>query len=139
MLLFVGGLISLRNVFYFSSSDYDSSIDRVNNVLLSGSAICNSTVWVECEDKFCDVQMMRNAVVTFAESTTDDKIFVERSACPVDDTNDNDILKAGYWNMAVQVTIILMTIAFSMFQGRQQTIIDEDILTASDYAIQVLK
>lgn len=141
LFLFLGGLFSLRNILYFSSDDYDNQEDRVrNNLILRGSAICETSVWVECEDGFCDIDRMKNADVTYAQSVYDESmIFVERNGCPVSDSNDNDILKAGYWNMAVQIFLILATIAFSLFQSLQQTIIDEDILTASDYALQVLK
>ena len=140
LFLFIGGLFSIRNIIYFASDDYDDQIGRVNTWLLRGSAICNSTLWVECEDEFCNLERMEGAGVTYAQSLTDENmIFVQRSACPVSDSNDNDLLKAGFWNMAVQILLILTTIVFSIFQSRQQTIIDEDILTASDYAIQVLK
>ncbi len=140
LLLFFGGILSLRNILYFNSNDYDIQQNRVNNAILRGSAVCNTHFWVECEEGFCDIDRMTGVDVTYAQAVDDDsRIFVERSGCPVSDSNDNDILKAGYWNMAVQVFLITATMLFSLYQSRQQTIMDEDIITASDYAIQVLK
>ncbi len=85
---------------------------------------------------------MTGADVTYATTTTDDGknlTFVQRLNCPNQDSNDNDILKAGLCNLATMCALILITMAFTFFQSRQQKVYDEDQCTASDYSVRILK
>jgi hypothetical protein len=82
---------------------------------------------------------MRERGLTYARDDVNDLTFVQRLACPSSNTNDNDIFKAGMWSIFTLVVLIAITLGFSFFQSRQQTIMDEDQITASDYSVQVLK
>jgi len=137
--LFIGGLCGLRNIFYFFSEDYDNQQSRDIGWILKGSAICNSTEWVECEDGYCNTELMKEYDVTYATLDGGDTVFVQRLICPVSDTNDNDVLKAGLWNVGTLIVFAVITGVFTVFQRRQQTILDENAITASDYSIRVLK
>ena len=46
------GLLSLYNIIYFASDEYDSA-PKVKSLFLWGSAICSSTVWVPCPTCQC--------------------------------------------------------------------------------------
>ena len=142
MILFVGGLASARNIMYFNSSDYDERDDNFN-WMLKGSAICTTTEWVPCEENFCDVDRMKKADVTFASfdngADGDTTYFVQRLKCPVQDSNDSDILKAGLCNFGTLLIFILFTAAFYHFQSRQEKFLDENYVTAKDYSLRVLK
>ena len=48
VLLLVGGLLSLPNMIYFASDDYDANPDKNLPNLLQGSAICTDRTWVPC-------------------------------------------------------------------------------------------
>lgn len=141
LFLFVGGMFSLRNMIYFSSSDYDSFTPDPDGGFISLfasplSAVCTTKEWVRCEENFCHEERMRFKVVDYAIS--DNKFYVERNMCPVSDTNDNDTIKAGLWNISTVVVLMVLTVAFSIFQSKQQTVMDEDQVTASDYSIRVM-
>lgn len=138
--LLIGGLFSLRNIFYFFSDDYDIQNDRDINLLLRGSAICNSTEWLHCDTGYCELERLKLYGVTYATNTNGSgQTFVQRLKCPVDDTNDNDVLQAGIWNIITLLVFIIITLGFSKFQSRQQKVMDENVITASDYSIRVVK
>ena len=143
--LFVAGLCSLRNIIYFSTSDYrdpkaaNDSETRGISWILRGSAICDVKEWVPCEVGYCDLAQMEKYAVTYARDDEKDLTFVQRLGCPSSDTNDNDIFKAGMWSIFTIIVLIAITVGFSFFQSRQQTIMDEDQITASDYSVRVLK
>lgn len=143
LVLFVGGCLSLRNIFYFYSSDYDpyerdSDGGFVSWVASPMSAVCTTHEWVQCQEDFCDTDRLTKMSVVYAKDEND-TIFVQRSKCPVSDTNDNDVVKAGLWNLFTLVILMICTAAFSVFQKQQQTIMDEDKITVSDYSIRVMK
>jgi len=140
--LFIAGLFSLRNMIYFDSDDYDGGDYSPGGLLgltLRGSAVCNTTEWVICEQNYCDLNKMDSSQITYATETGGGGLtFVERLSCPHNDQDENAIWKAGLWSLCVGIIMIIITFTFNVYQSIQQTVIDEDVVTASDYSVRVL-
>jgi len=132
MALLLSYLASLPNVFYYYSEEYGGTENHQEGLGLSlkGSAICDNTIWVACEEDFCDVANMQKKYVNFG-TDKNGQIFVEKNNC-------NDVtLQTGLVNLGAFLVGALVIIIFTWYQSKRQTVADEDKITASDYSIWV--
>ena len=85
--LFITGLISIPNITYFSSKEYNGAGYEPLNWLLWGSAVCNITKWVTCEpsqenhNSWCNFETIKKAKIKYAVSSDHNQTFVQKSLC----------------------------------------------------------
>lgn len=78
MALMLSYLASLPNVFYYFSEEYGGTENHQEllDFSLKGSAICKNTIWVACEENFCDIANMKKRNINFV--TGDNEQFLSR-------------------------------------------------------------
>lgn len=136
------GFMSLYNIMYFASDDYDDSYNPDNvslqGISMRGSAVCASTDWVPCPDCKCETEW---------EGRYDDALPLERCSKVVGlDYNLTFALKNNCdgtrWQLAASNfgTVVFMAIAsllLGWFMRKEEIKFDEDEQTAQDYSIQI--
>eukprot|EP00980_Cylindrotheca_fusiformis_P007078 scaffold1482_cov120-Cylindrotheca_fusiformis.AAC.20 len=142
LLVFVSGLLSIANITFFASEDYQpiSNREAIMPTLVRGSAICTDTSWVACPTCICanndrlTAQEMRreDLLPTKRCQRVDGQVFVLKNEC-------GDIpLYVGMINYATVILFFLVTTVYmGGFLERQEIKFDEDEQTAQDYSVQV--
>ena len=122
--LFIAGTLNLPMVWYFWNYDADGQRDGIANVV-KGSAVCDDTEWVACED--CND--------AYAEKYPDYRLDGENvmiNAC-----NFEDWLVPGLFSYTASIVLLFVFGGFFSLQKRAEIVFDEEIQTASDYSIKV--
>jgi len=132
---FVAGCISIPNILYFESDEYDSS-DRDSsdrsliNFALQGSAVCRDTEWVlcpDCEGKSWD--SLSKGLFRYA-NTTDGLFFVLRNNCQIN-------YEQGIYAFATLTFAVLSIIIMNLVSRRREVQLDESQQTVTDYSVQI--
>jgi hypothetical protein len=141
-LVLISGLISVANIHFFASEDYQpiENRDAIFPSLVRGSAICTETSWVACPTCTCAT----NDRVTAQSLRQEDVLPLDR--CQVVDglvfslkNECGDIpLYVGMVNYATLILFFLVTTLYLGFFLKQQEVkFDEDEQTCQDYSVQV--
>lgn len=132
-ILFVAGLISTFNIYFFASVNYRN--EELSNPLLIGSAICTRTEWVPCLDCDCgdDTQGWKR---TNRCTVTEDGglTLVLKNQCL---EQPGFMWKLGLINYGAMVFMLLAILALGAYLKDQAAKFDEDEQTAQDYSIQI--
>jgi len=124
---------------YYDSSEYGPSVEEyTDNVLLQTSMLCPSTQWVPCPT--CTREQWNDNLDRIATTMVEAKdgsiasstlYFVLETTCaPLR-------WQEGVNHLVVVVFLFLGLIALGRYQKRMELSADEDILSASDYTIQI--
>ncbi len=123
--LLFAGILNLPLLSYYWNYA-EGGKDGISFVLKS-SAICDESEWVECES--CNTECK-----DYFPSYRLDGQNVLKNTC-----NFNDWAYPGIHSWVVSILLILSFLfAFFIYQKRAEIIFDEDIQTASDYAIKIV-
>ena len=145
MITLLAGIISLPNMMYFSSEEYQPTQYTKNFArLVQGSAICNYTTWVPCpncncsnsdewEDPTrCGIVDLANKDGEFgAAENNNNMTFALRNNCIA------PTITIGMVNYATMILTLLSTIGLAEFLRRSEVYFDEDEQTAQDYSIVI--
>ena len=136
----IAGLISIPNIQYFASNEYQpSEYSNGFSTLVQGSAICNYTSWVPCPTCNCtnlnewQDPTRCGIVVEFSDGGDSSNImtFTKRNECIGPTT------KIGMINFVTMLLTLLSTIGLAEFLRRSEITFDEDEQTAQDYSIVI--
>mmetsp|Transcript_38364 Transcript_38364/g.41590 ORF Transcript_38364/g.41590 Transcript_38364/m.41590 type:complete len:1014 (+) Transcript_38364:119-3160(+) len=132
VITFICGLLSLYNIIYFASDEYDpeQSIQHDNSTtdpFVRGSAVCSTTTWVPCPTCDCLDPEIRCA----RSNDGTKKIFALKNDCD-----------GTHWQLAASNfgTVIFMLVAvfvLGVYMRREEVKFDEDEQTAQDYSVQI--
>jgi len=126
------GFISLPNMLYFASDEYDSNKgDRA--VLTPGSAVCTSVDWVacptcECHDGFNPIEgsLPQNRCII-----EDGLTFAKKNTC------DGTKWDLPATNFAALIFMLISIMIIGWYMRREEVKFDEDEQTAQDYSIHI--
>ncbi|KAL7559500.1 hypothetical protein ACA910_010314 [Epithemia clementina (nom. ined.)] len=129
MLLFAG-LLNLRNMKYYASTDYSSNgQEHISSIFLKGSALCTTMEWVVCRD--CEPGDYELEELSRAGIAEDGSFLVQHNDC-----NGADLVQ-GMVNYATFFILLGSMIVMSYYLRVREVRADEDKLTATDYSVVV--
>ena len=145
LVCFVCGCISMGNILYFASQEYDSESEGILNMkdmFLKGSAACSSQEWVPCPECNCfdegeDIFALdllldeRCAVANATDTNGTQLIFGLKNNC------DGTKLSLAATNFATVVVMVICAMLMGWYLRREEERFDEDEQTAQDYSIQI--
>ncbi|KAL3924069.1 MAG: hypothetical protein SGILL_001273 [Bacillariaceae sp.] len=130
MILGAAGLLNIPLMVYFwNYADSGGNKDGVQYMGISSirsSAICDATVWVECES--CNADEYKDNFPSYRLDGTN----VRRNVCNFEDFNTSGIL-----SFAGTILLIVLAMIASQRQRKAEIVFDEAVQTASDYSIQI--
>jgi len=129
----IAGFLSIPNMIYFNSSEYDSGDRSSVPFGLGNAAICTDTDWVPCPTcKKSDWKFPRyNTVRRYATATSDESlIFALRNNCNINHTE-------AAWAFATLIFVVVSVIIMSLVSRRREVRLDESQQTTTDYSIEV--
>lgn len=131
ILTFLGGCLSIPNILFFASDNYDSKNQGGIREWLRGSAICTDTTYVICED--CSNHTFPDTRVGdgFNAATGQNATFYLRNNCNGATENQTFI------NLGVLALIALGLLVMNITIKRAEEAFDEDEQTAQDYSIVI--
>lgn len=128
---FIAGLVSVYNIVYFASSEYQPPEFTHNiSMLERGSAICTHTTWVPCVDCNCSEALQDPSFGMFPADrcATDAKYpeltFVLHNEC------DGTPWQLAACSFAAMVLTVFSTFLLSIYLKRQEVQFDLDEQTA---------
>jgi hypothetical protein len=137
------GFISLGNIIYYGSDEYDN-VDYVGEnyfttLSLRASAACSSQAWVPCPGCDCKdsensdwflLQSGRCANAIASDGITELR-FALKNNC------DGTKLSLAATNFATVVFMVISSLLLGLFMRRDEVKFDEDEQTAQDYSVQI--
>ena len=143
IILFLAGIISIPNLIYFYSNDYNptpifgnNTNYRISEFLLSTSAVCTDHIWVPCPN--CTIEQFshfpssyeRYAAETISNDDSSRRTFIK--------INDCHITKyAGISSYITMLFVCVSIFVVSKIIHSKQRLLDEQSQTSSDYSIEV--
>jgi len=141
----IAGLLSLYNIMYFASEEYDPNRvmgvglgDTYSNVFTIGSAMCRSVEWVPCPDCNCfsraegdtlsDWPLFRPNRCAIADGNL---TFVKKNNC------DGTPWQLAATNYAALLFLVLSVLWLGWYMSREETSFDEDEQTTQDYSMAI--
>lgn len=129
----IAGFISIPNMIYFNSSDYDGSGRSSVPFGLELGAICTDTEWVPCPT--CEESNWTfpryKSIRRYATAINDENlVFVLKNNC-------NITLHEAICAFAAMIFVVVSFIIMSIVSRRREVRLDEYQQTASDYSIEV--
>uniref|UniRef100_A0A7S4APN5 CSC1/OSCA1-like cytosolic domain-containing protein n=1 Tax=Pseudo-nitzschia australis TaxID=44445 RepID=A0A7S4APN5_9STRA len=149
LITFICGLISLPNIMYFASEDYDpvkaNGVHRnitFSNFLEIGSATCHTTEWVPCLECECRVSgdsgsqqgrfpQSRCSNSTLTDGTSTPLVFALKNEC------DGAKWELAATNYATVIFMLLAVMVLGWIMRKEEVSFDEDEQTAQDYSILI--
>lgn len=144
---FICGCISMYNILYFASDEYDSGRASnvsakitISNIYLLGSALCSSLEWVPCPTCDCreedDSPLQwgllpphRCAVATAIDGS--ELTFALKNDC------DGTRWQLAATNFVTVVFLVIAVIFIGIYMNKEEVAFDEDEQTTQDYSIQI--
>eukprot|EP00804_Cyclotella_cryptica_P013285 CCRYP_018642-RA/>CCRYP_018642-RA protein AED:0.04 eAED:0.04 QI:382/1/1/1/1/1/4/1250/711 len=138
LITFAAGLLSVYNIVYFASSEYQPP-EFVHDIsmLERGSAICTHTRWVPCVDCNCSDALQDPKFGTFPadrcakDANYPELTFVLHNEC------DGTPWQLAACSFAAMVLIVVSMFSLSDYLKRQEVQFDVDEQTAQDYSIKI--
>jgi hypothetical protein len=118
------GNVPLMIYYWGYAPDEKEGVHYMGVTSIRGSAICDATVWVECES--C------NEYADHFPSYRLDGTYARKNSC-----NFEDFLASGLWSFASSCMLLLLMAIASLKQRKAEVVFDEAVQTASDYSICV--
>jgi len=135
---FVAGLVSVYNIVYFASSEYQPPEFTHNiSMLERGSAICTHTTWVPCVDCNCSAALQDPTFGMFPadrcakDANYPELTFVLHNEC------DGTPWQLAACSFAAMVLTVFSTFLLSIYLKRQEVQFDVDEQTAQDYSVKI--
>jgi hypothetical protein len=140
------GFISLGNLIYYASDEYDNVGYDGNNYLaalsLKASAACSSQDWVPCPDCKCQDPetpafdltwnvLRSNRCANFTSSDGTEFSFALKNTC------DGTKLSLAATNFATVIFMVISSLLLGMLMRREEVKFDEDEQTAQDYSVRI--
>ena len=140
--LLVAGLLSLPNMLYYASDDYNgeesSSLQNKDDTrffTVPFSANCENFIWAECESsEYCPLDRLAENDIEYMTNNGDSITLVKKNNC---DGGDGPTFQQGMINFGALMMVMVITVLFNIYQSKKQVVYDEDKVTASDYSIIV--
>ncbi len=141
VILLLAGILSIPNILYYSSDQYDPSSNRQGDNfslmrVLQFSTICTSREWVKCDG--CKKDVWNNVFTNSYYGTAEDPItgeivtLINRTTClPAQYTQ-------GMWNLGVLLLLIVSITMYNIYLSKLEIRWDEDNTSAPDYSLVVM-
>mmetsp|Transcript_8508 Transcript_8508/g.12383 ORF Transcript_8508/g.12383 Transcript_8508/m.12383 type:complete len:973 (+) Transcript_8508:76-2994(+) len=123
----LAGLINVPNIMYFASEKYSANGQMSVTMLLRGSALCTTQVYVPCPE--CSLEDFAHAPDRLG--TSNDLMFALKNQC------DGATFKQGMVNLCTLFFVLIATIILVVYQKNKVVEFDEDEQTCQDYSIVV--
>mmetsp|Transcript_3284 Transcript_3284/g.4907 ORF Transcript_3284/g.4907 Transcript_3284/m.4907 type:complete len:957 (+) Transcript_3284:29-2899(+) len=128
VIFFLAGLLSIPNMLYFQSDEYDNSTERDSlGFGIQLSAACTDAEWVPCPS--CDG---KRDISFVAKGTTSDAnlVFVLHNKCHVG-------FEQGILAFATLVCVFVSILVVHAISEKREIKLDESVQTTSDYSITI--
>jgi hypothetical protein len=134
IIMFVAGILSFPNLWYFWSSDYNATQEFSDYEILRTSAVCTDQVWKACPTctkaqwDYFPSTFERYAEVTAENGTK--LTFIKINDCYISK-------EAGVASFVVMLFVVLSTYVFFKVARKKEKFLDESQQTTSDYSVVV--
>lgn len=122
------GNIPLMAYYWGYSPENKDGVHYMGVTSIRSSAICDATVWVECES--CHYPQYAQYFPSYRLDDTG--LYARKNSC-----NFDDFWSPGLWSFASTCLLILLMAIASLKQQKVEVVFDEAVQTASDYSICV--
>jgi len=138
IICFVAGLISIPNMIYYASDEYDAPFNATDfrEVAHDTSQVCTGTRWVACpscnlDDWDLGIKISGRSKDRYAVAKNDQDLkFLLKNDCEVG-------VREGIFMLIAMVFIAIAVFAVGYRQRSVEVEYDEEQQTASDYSIQI--
>eukprot|EP00592_Proboscia_alata_P008819 CAMPEP_0194364480 /NCGR_PEP_ID=MMETSP0174-20130528/12400_1 /TAXON_ID=216777 /ORGANISM="Proboscia alata, Strain PI-D3" /LENGTH=923 /DNA_ID=CAMNT_0039138535 /DNA_START=73 /DNA_END=2844 /DNA_ORIENTATION=+ len=138
IICFVAGLISIPNMIYYASDEYDAPFNATDfrEVAHDTSQVCTRTRWVACpscnlDDWDLGIKISGRSKDRYAVAKNDQDLkFLLKNDCEVG-------VREGIFMLIAMVFIAIAVFAVGYRQRSVEVEYDEEQQTASDYSIQI--